>query len=423
MQNGNSEKKNKTAPKSRTPQKPAGRTAGRTTAGARAQKKTAARPGRTTPSSAQRQRMNARRRKMMIRRRILILVIIAAIAVAAVFIVRAIMNAARVMEQENAARQYKTEGAVTIMISDIVHLSFPQLSVTEGEGRLSVDQFRDILEDLYYRGYVLTDVYDLASVREEDGTFSLSDLSGFPEGKTPLIISERDASYIFSRSGAGYGRKLVLEGDDENVAVKCEYDQLFGEGSITGDYDLVPVVESFIAEHPDFSYNGARGVLALSGYNGILGYRTAPYLAEFDNNPYAETYGLFDTDIEKEGAVSVAEALKEKGWHFAMYGYGDISYAGDSTIVNPDIDQWMSEVAPLIGGTDLCIFPQSTDIGSWEPYSTDNAKYTHLKDKGFRYFFTKTGNDSLLQIMDDYVREGIFEINNADDYQAYTERE
>ncbi len=43
---------------------------------------------------------------------------------------------------------------------------------------------------------------------------------------------------------------------------------------LVGDYDLVPILDSFIKEHPDFSYHGRKGILAMTGYNGVLGYRT-----------------------------------------------------------------------------------------------------------------------------------------------------
>ena len=47
------------------------------------------------------------------------------------------------------------------------------------------------------------------------------------------------------------------------------------DGSVSvGDYDMVPLIDRFVEKHPDFSYRGAKGILALTGYNGILGYRT-----------------------------------------------------------------------------------------------------------------------------------------------------
>ena len=45
----------------------------------------------------------------------------------------------------------------------------------------------------------------------------------------------------------------------------------------------VPILNKFIEEHPDFVYKNARPTLCLSGYNGILGYRTSQNLGEMQN--------------------------------------------------------------------------------------------------------------------------------------------
>ena len=41
--------------------------------------------------------------------------------------------------------------------------------------------------------------------------------------------------------------------------------------------DVLTILEDFIEAHPDFSYRGARGTIAVTGYNGIFGYRTSDY--------------------------------------------------------------------------------------------------------------------------------------------------
>ena len=92
---------------------------------------------------------------------------------------------------------------------------------------------------------------------------------------------------------------------------------------------MVPCVEAFIQEHPDFSNNGARGILGLTGYNGILGYRTDDALATSTDNRYAAKYGVFDTAAEKEAAAPVIEALKSAGWEFACNGYDGTTYGSD----------------------------------------------------------------------------------------------
>ena len=37
----------------------------------------------------------------------------------------------------------------------------------------------------------------------------------------------------------------------------------------------MPIVDDFVREHPDFSYRGDKGTIALTGYNGVLGYRSS----------------------------------------------------------------------------------------------------------------------------------------------------
>lgn len=64
--------------------------------------------------------------------------------------------------------------------------------------------------------------------------------------------------------------KIVL---DENGKPTCEYIQADGT-TVTGAYDCIPLLDQFLEEHPDGAYHGARGTIALTGYNGILGYRT-----------------------------------------------------------------------------------------------------------------------------------------------------
>lgn len=83
-------------------------------------------------------------------------------------------------------------------------------------------------------------------------------------------MSQDDVNYYEYMEGSGCARKILL--DDRGKPV-CEYmDQ---DGTVwIGEYDLVPILDRFVEEHPDFSYRGAKAILALTGYNGVLGYRT-----------------------------------------------------------------------------------------------------------------------------------------------------
>ena len=311
------------------------------------------------------------------------------------------------------------ETMTEVPASEVRHFSFPTLLADESRSgeetsALTVEQFRQILEDLYRRGYILVDIHDLAE-ENEDGTLRQASIR-VPEGKIPFVLSQRDVSYPFDKAGSGYASRLVV---DEDGKLENEYVQADGT-AVTGDYDVVPCLESFLEEHPDFSLNGARGILGLTGYNGILGYRTSQELGKSaaEGNPYAETYGTYDTAQEAEACGTVVQALKEAGWSFASYGYDYVSYGSESSLMQADAEQWETEVEPLVGETDILIFPWQTDLGSFSSYGTENEKYTYLRGLGFRYFCIDTEDSCFVQVGDDYVHQGIREI---DSMQEYTE--
>ncbi len=411
---------------------------------AKTEKKT---PGER-PSDLQRHQLRRKKqRRREIRNKILIFIFIVVAAAVLFFVVRGAAKVIRVQSQEEEANERKENPFIDLANTEILHLSFPQLSVTEGEGRFTVSEFNEILNELYADGYMLVDIDDV--VREEKEGFTLNTDTELPKGKKPLILSQRDVSYPLSNMENGYASKLVVTADGR---LKCEYIPPDGDGKarssggeesgtgaaaseggtsrsgstprdggtvMTGDFDLVPALETFLATHEDFSYNGARGILGLTGYNGILGYRTAAYLSNFENNIYGEQYGLFDTATEQEGAAAVVDALKDANWRFASCGYYNVSYGSEFPVVSSDIDAWMNEVSPLIGGTELMIFPYRTDIGSWQPYTEENAKFNYLEEKGFRYFFShSSAQKPVIQLQQNYMRESIYEVNTAGECRA-----
>ena len=134
----------------------------------------------------------------------------------------------------------------------------------------------------------------------------------------------------------------------------CEYIQDDGT-VVTGAYDCIPLMNEFLEEHPDGAYRGARGTVALTGYNGILGYRTdiayktKENLAE-DQQKWMAEHPDFDWDKEVAEATKVADAIKETGWDFASHTWGHIRI-GDSSLetIKADTEKWQSHVAPLIG--------------------------------------------------------------------------
>lgn len=232
---------------------------------------------------------------------------------------------------------------------------------------VTVLEFSNILESLYNRGYVLVDIHQIVNV--QDGNVTYSDIY-LPDGKKPIMISQENVSYYSSLAGNGFASKLII---DENGKPKCEYVDENGHTS-TGDFDLVPILESFIEKHPDFSYHGARATLAVTGYDGVFGYRTN------SNND-----GFQADNAEK--AKTVADRLKELGYTIASNSWDYTSYGNNSlSHVQEDANRWESEVKSIVGDTDILIFAGTADISSSGEYKDDNEKLNFLKSKGFSIF-------------------------------------
>lgn len=280
----------------------------------------------------------------------------------------------------------------------------------------TIDEFNKILQQMYERDYVLVRIHDLVeeTIDENGNTVYTKSKLMLPKGKKPFVMSQDDVCYYFYMIGDGYADKMVV-GEDGRPTT--EYINADGS-TVTGSYDLVPCLNDFIDQHPDFSYQGAKAILAFTGYNGVLGYRTDPDLAKSaeEGNKNAEEYGIFDYVAEIEAAKPVVEALKADGWELSSHSYGHISYGSSFDKVKEDADKWQERVANVIGPSDILIFPFGTDIGGWDGYSEDNEKYTYLKNQGFRFFCNVDSNPFWVQIRSDYVRQGR---RNLDGYRMY----
>ena len=269
---------------------------------------------------------------------------------------------------------------------------------------VTVDEFQRILEQLYERGYVLVEMesFIAETVTGDTITYSAKPLS-LPDGKKPVMITETMVNYYTymidgdedgkaDKNGAGFASKLVV--NPITGAIEAEMVNSAGE-TVTGDYDLVPILEKFIEAHPDFSYQGARATLAVSGYDGVFGYRINPEVISAKGQPYY--------DEQVSGAKEIVSALKAKGYEIACYTYGDTAYGGKSaTDIKSDIDKWTSDIVPVIGAVDTLVYAKTSDISSTGAYT--GSKYNVLADAGFRYFISN-GNKSACTVTGSYVRQ------------------
>jgi len=181
-------------------------------------------------------------------------------------------------------------------------------------------EFRGILDGLWRNGWTLVDAHRAAA-----GTVRV------PVGRKPLVLSEDDVNYYAYFAGRGLAQRLVV---DPSGNVKAEYG-----GQLT-DEDVVPLVDEEVAKHPEFSADGAKGVLAVTGYEGLFG-----------------EHDLTDPAARDRVRALVAR-LRATGWLIASHTYGHIDLSKDSTAaVARDTSRWLALTRDVIGPTNLLIYP------------------------------------------------------------------
>lgn len=311
--------------------------------------------------------------------------------------------------------------------SDVTNLSFHPLvadparayadeewSGSYEENFVTVTEFQNILQQLYDNGYMLVSLDDFVTTTTlENGTVTYEAKTLYlPTGKKPLMITQTHCNYytymvdsdddgVADAGGAGFASKLVVGADG-----KLTNEMIDASGNtITGAYDLVPILDAFIEAHPDFSFSGAKATLAFTGYDGIFGYRTGSSAKEsLDEAAY---------NAELQGAATVINALRSSGYDFACYTYNNIGY-GDSTAeeIQTDLASWASEVAPLVGSTNVLVYAQGSDISDSGAYSGE--LYEVLKAAGYDQFigFCSDGNGWVFTDVG-YVRQGRIPVSGS----------
>lgn len=290
----------------------------------------------------------------------------------------------------------------------------------------TIPEFNKIIQTMYEEGYVLVHLSDIAKiVTAEDGSSQMTYQPIYlPKGKTPFVLSVDDVSYYEYMNNTGFATRLVIA-EDGRITNEMDIYEEIGDSSngsvpnlvrdengapvvketVRGDLDVVPLLDRFIELHPDFSYRGAKGTVALTGYNGVLGYDTSEIAYGAGDPDWPSAYEYHNIHIEEDRikAKAVADAMKAEGWKFASHTWGHMrmsNYVDQSTgAVNGerfyrDTEWWLREVVPIIGETDIIIFAFGADIGSWRGYkdtvdvggkATETA-FKYLKSKGFDYY-------------------------------------
>ena len=267
-------------------------------------------------------------------------------------------------------------------------LAFDGDSKSDGidDWMVTAGEYLKILESVYEKGYVLVDIADCWSEQTDESgqPRMVKNTLYLPEGKKPLILSYDDVNYYEYMLANGFTYKLII-GEDGKLWSWGKDPQ--GKEVVSRDLDAVTILDKFVEEHPDISAFGAKGCLSLTGYEGILGYRT-----QTDSKSWtAEQEANRQKEIEAVKPI-VAE-LKRTGWTFGSHTWGHISLNTRTfDAVSADMQKWFAEVGSLVGETSVLFYPFGGRLDGDDVQQSGPA-FRWMQEHGFR-IFCSVGIDS-----------------------------
>jgi hypothetical protein len=243
---------------------------------------------------------------------------------------------------------------------------------------LTTHEFQAILEQLHVNNYILIDQSRL--LVDEGATFSIE----LPEGKKPLVLVLEGFNYYVSRRATGNCWNLVL---DEDNQVSGLYHNSNGEAVVERQAEAIGILDSFVEAHPDFSFDGAKGLITLTGYEGVFGYLTDADQQD-DRKLALEMHGypldeLDSTSLQqnRQAVTKILDRLRQTGWQFGSSTYGFINIPTASLdLVTNDWQKWQAQVGSLTGPVVTLQYPNGAFL------KTNDPRYTYYLEQGIRIF-------------------------------------
>jgi hypothetical protein len=184
---------------------------------------------------------------------------------------------------------------------------------------ITADEFRRMLTQLWRNRWTLVDPRRVAA-----GDVRV------PAGRKALVLQEDDVNYYRYFTGRGLADRLVLVGN----RIEAEYN-----GHVTRD-DVVPLVDAMVATHPEFSADGAKGLLAVTAYEGFFG-----------------EHDLADPAVRAR-IRNLVKHLVADGWVIASHTYGHIDLSRDSlSTIQTDTERWLAAARGLLGPVHILVYP------------------------------------------------------------------
>lgn len=234
-------------------------------------------------------------------------------------------------------------------------------------GLLTVKEFENMLYELYENDYILISSSLFYHYPENFSHVII------PEGKKPLVLIFEQFQYSTSYVESGTIEQLAFNQEKDLFVSRLKANRKDTEKE---NLNAISILENFINEYSDFSFDGAKATLALTIDENILGYtineeqtqkiisireiiELDPFvLANKTQEEKTEFYQLQMNDVK-----ILIQELQEHGYNFCNASYGG-EYLNSLSLLElkENIKKWEDMMLPMLGEVQALLYPGGSHV-------------------------------------------------------------
>ena len=233
-------------------------------------------------------------------------------------------------------------------------------------GLLTPQEFENLLNELYLKDYVLISGETFMNYPEDYPQVLV------PAGKKPLVLVFDQYQYSTQYRESGSAEQLAYDEEKNQFVTRLTANK---PETTVENQDCISILESFIAEHSDFSFNGAKARIALTVNENILGYTVneeqTQNIIQKNEELGLEDFILTDKTQEENKFYQlqsndlgiVISALKEHGFTFCNGTYsGDDLGSLALADLQQNIEKWNAMTKKYLGEVRCLVFPGGSHV-------------------------------------------------------------
>jgi hypothetical protein len=258
-------------------------------------------------------------------------------------------------------------------------------------GLLTPQEFENLLNELYQKDYVLISGETFMNYPEDYPQVLV------PAGKKPLVLIFDQYQYSTQYRESGSAEQLAYHAETNQFVSRLSANK---PETAVENQDCISILENFIAEHSDFSFNGAKARIALTVNENILGYtineQQTQNIIKRNAELGLEDYILTDKTQEEKNKFYqlqsgdlevVISALLEHGFTFCNGTYsGDDLGSLSLDDLQQNVEQWNAAAKQYVGEVACLVFPGGSHVYN------DEDKLHFLLNSGYCTFYGEGPN-------------------------------